>query len=286
MRFNKRDGSIRWHAQFDKMSRINSVYFNQTRSRDLFICGDYQPNELTDGEISDSQVNYQAVISSLGDDGDVNWIITASGRHPMYDGGVNYNDQDRCMAIQYHDQREQLIVVIQGKMSEVRSSGSGDFYDTILVRMSRGGDIEKVTSISQGSLKYDMYTARNGVLFLDPETVYFSGWSYGFETRLQTLSKDVNNRDYDAYVYKYRFDSSNDCLILNEVVEPRSFQRNIELIYGSNVSNEGLYTFTTSYRAIPMTREDNYFIPYTSRYSGGFDLLDTMKIPRACAFVS
>lgn len=35
-----------------------------------------------------------------------------------------------------------------------------------------------------------------------------------------------------------------------------------------------------------MNKEDNYFVPYPSRYSGGFALLDTMKIPRPCAFAS
>lgn len=35
-----------------------------------------------------------------------------------------------------------------------------------------------------------------------------------------------------------------------------------------------------------MAREDNYFVPYASRYSGGFPLLDTMKIPRPCAYQS
>ena len=35
-----------------------------------------------------------------------------------------------------------------------------------------------------------------------------------------------------------------------------------------------------------MDRKNKYFIPYTSKYSGGFDLLDTMKIPRPCAYKS
>ena len=38
--------------------------------------------------------------------------------------------------------------------------------------------------------------------------------------------------------------------------------------------------------AIPKERKQNYFIPYVSRYSGGFTTLDTMKIPRPSAFAS
>ena len=33
-------------------------------------------------------------------------------------------------------------------------------------------------------------------------------------------------------------------------------------------------------------QKQEYFIPYTSKYSGGFALLDTMKIPRPCAYKS
>jgi hypothetical protein len=34
------------------------------------------------------------------------------------------------------------------------------------------------------------------------------------------------------------------------------------------------------------TLMDDYFYPYSSRYSGGFSLLDTMVIPRPCAYKS
>jgi len=71
-------------------------------------------------------------------------------------------------------------------MSEVRPAYKGDFYDSILVQMDSGGSVEKVTVITQGSLKYDMYTAKNGVLFVG-DYLYFAGWSYGFETERQTL---------------------------------------------------------------------------------------------------
>ena len=167
------------------MSRINSVA-QAKGDDDLFICGDYQPNETTDTEPYDSKVNYQAVMARLRDDGDVGWIVTATGRHPQYDAGVTYNDQDKCMAISYHKNKEELAVVIQGKMSEVRPSNKADYYDTILVLMDSGGSVEKVSVISQGTLKYDMYTAKNGIFWVG-ESVYFSGWSYGFETNSNTL---------------------------------------------------------------------------------------------------
>ena len=35
-----------------------------------------------------------------------------------------------------------------------------------------------------------------------------------------------------------------------------------------------------------MNRLSDVFTPYPSRYSGGFSLLNTMKIPRPCAYQS
>lgn len=218
----------------------------------------------------DSKVNFKATFARLKDDGDVSWIITASGRHPLYDNGVTYNDQDRCMAIAYFKEKNLVSAVIQGKMTEVRPTYKGDYYDSILVLMDDSGSVNKAVVITQGSLKYDMNTAKNGILWVG-DNIYFAGWSYGFETDRQTLQKDTESPDFDLYVYKYRFGWENRCLRLYEPDE-RTMQRNTEYTSGSQVEADGLYSFTTAFRSIPLTREDNYFIPYPSRYSGGFKL--------------
>ena len=88
IRFNKRDGSVRWHAQYEKITRINSI-FSPKEGNDLFICGEFQPNEAKDAEkvLEDaSNVKYQSVMARMKDDGDVSWVISASGKHPNFDG--------------------------------------------------------------------------------------------------------------------------------------------------------------------------------------------------------
>ena len=284
IRFNKRDASVRWHAQFDAMSRITSVS-QAAKDDDLFLCGEIITDEENYTEPYGSDVEIKATIARMKDDGDVSWIITASGKHPLYDG-TNYKDQDRCMGISYYKEREEVAVVLQGKMTEVRASTKGDFYDTILIRLNEGGETEDVIVISNGQLAYDMYPAANGVFWIGDD-VYLAGQSYGFGTYLQTLEKEADSPDYDAYVYKYRFgvDWWNECLQLNEG-ERSTMDRRMDYTSGATVKEDGLYTFTTTYRSVPTTREDNYYVPYTSRYSGGFTLLDTMKIPRPCAYQS
>lgn len=188
------------------------------------------------------------------------------------------------MAISYFKDLNQVAAIIQGKMSEVRPAYKNDFYDTILILMDDGGSMKKIVVISQGSLKYDMNTAKNGLLWVGND-VYFAGWSYGFETDRQTLQKPTDSPDNDVYIYKYRFGWENRCLRLFEA-DQRTMQRNTEYTSGSTVEKAGLYSFTTTYRSIPMNKEDNYYVPYPSRYSGGFALQDTMKVPRPCAFAS
>jgi len=169
-------------------------------------------------------------------------------------------------------------------MTEVRPAFKGDFYDTILVLLNQGGETEQVTVITQGSLKYDMYAAKNGILWVG-EDIFFAGKSYGFETTVQSLKKETTALDYDAYVYKYRFGESNSCLRISSG-NKRTMQRNIVYTGGSTAESDGLFSFTTTFRSVRMNKQDNYFQPYNSRYSGGFTLLDTMKIPRPCAFQS
>ena len=210
IRFNTRDGQIRWHAQFNQMSRIHS-YSQAPFDDDIFICGDYQPNEISDTEpYTGSNVEFRAVFARMKDDGEVSWIITATGKHPLYDG-TDYMDQDKCMGIAYQKAEEKVAVVIQGKMTEVRPAYKGDYYDTILVQLDEAGETDKVVVITQGSTSYDMFPAKNGILW-QGSNIFFAGKSYGFETAYQVMLKDVENLEYDAYIYKYRFGFENRCL--------------------------------------------------------------------------
>jgi len=98
-----------------------------------------------------------------------------------------------------------------GKMTEVRPAYKGDYYDTILVQLDEAGETDKVVVITQGSTSYDMFPAKNGILW-QGSNIFFAGKSYGFETAYQVMLKDVENLEYDAYIYKYRFGFENRCL--------------------------------------------------------------------------
>lgn len=54
----------------------------------------------------------------------------------------------------------------------------------------------------------------------------------------------------------------------------------------SEIASNGIYSLFEDDTKVRKSRKNEYFIPYASRYSGGFALLDTMKIPRPCAYKS
>jgi len=177
---------------------------------------------------------------------------------------------------------------MQIKMNELRYFTPGDFYDTMLLVLDPSGNVHNAVSISNRQTKYDMYSANNG-LFMVGEEHFFSGWSYGFSTRLQTLEKDTTNPDYDAYIYKYMFtrdtDQRSNCLY-EQTITISDANKQLTKTSSSDLATQGIYRIWTENDKVKKTRTQSFFFPYTSRYSGGFALMDTMKIPRPCAFKS
>jgi hypothetical protein len=103
-------------------------------------------------------------------------------------------------------------------------------------------------------MKYNMFSSKNGIIWVGDE-VYFAGKSYGFETTRQKLKKPITGSttmDYDAYVYKYKFGFPNKCLRVTEP-DTKTMSRNMVYTSGSEVDKKGLYTFSTDFKAVPMT---------------------------------
>lgn len=62
---------------------------------------------------------------------------------------------------------------------------------------------------------------------------------------------------------------------------------NVKTLYlQSTFYSNKLITLYSSDKDLQRTYTQSYFTPYTSKYSGGFALQDTMIIPRPCAFKS
>ena len=106
------------------------------------------------------------------------------------------------MGLSINPENGYVTALLQVKMKEVRYFSEGDFFDTVLMMFDTSGTVEKVVSISNSDLAYDMFSANQGILQVNGEP-YFTGWSYGFATRQQRLTKDETDPDFDLYVYRH-----------------------------------------------------------------------------------
>ena len=52
------------------------------------------------------------------------------------------------MGVAYNEATFNVAIVVQGKMSQLRGSNKGDYYDTILFLLDQSGDVERATVIS------------------------------------------------------------------------------------------------------------------------------------------
>jgi len=52
------------------------------------------------------------------------------------------------------------------------------------------------------------------------------------------------------------------------------------------IRQDGFYNRYEQDSKVRKAQKQEYFIPYMSKYSGGFALLDSMRIPRPCAYKS
>lgn len=265
----------------------------------MYVCGDY----LTADSASDLVTSeYTAAVARMKNDGLVKWYISLTGTNPS--GSPN---QDRCMGVAYNPETFNVAVMVQGKMSQVRQSGKGNFYDQLLFLLDQSGDVDTAVVISQGTLGYDMYSASHGIVnkrgTYQDEHYYYSGWSYGFETKYQKLDptsfptvKDSANLDYDTYVYSVDFNAADEhqCLYQDEISNSDARRRMTKTSASAidespsslTAGQSKIVSLFKSNSDIAKELKQNYFIPYVSRYSGGFALIDTMKIPRPCAFES
>jgi hypothetical protein len=120
-----------------------------------------------------------------------------------------------------------------------------------------------------------MYIGENS-FFVKDSYYIFGGQSYGYKTKLQNQTYNVVSPQYDTYVFKY--DPKND---------------NLDCFYNAIFSASQLSALATTYTASQVSdksnnrylfsKMNNLYLGYSSRYSGAFDLGDTIKYPKMCA---
>lgn len=132
-----------------------------------------------------------------------------------------------------------------------------------------------------------MYLGSNCLTKVDKK-YFFGGWSSGFFTTQQKKVYAPSVTNTDAFVYAYEFDhaSSYSCLYESEVSRS-DMNGEWRVFYSeSKFYSDKLAEFYDDNEDLRKTYLQNYFTPYVSKYSGGFDLQDTIIIPKPCAYKS
>lgn len=276
---------MEWWAKFSELTSIRSIAPVPNDSV-FYGCGDYQVNEDVSGiDNLETETIYTAGIFKMQKDGSVKWFMKIAGSHP----NNALPDQDRCYGVTVNPESGYITSLLQVKAKEIRASSLsyGDFYDTVLLMIDGTGNYINAVQISNKDSKIGMYSASNGIFTLNND-YYFAGWSAGFQTTLQTKKYTASLTNSDAYLYKYKFDHSSafDC-IFEKDISRSTMNTVITLMPESTFYSNNLITLYSNDKDLQRTyTQQNFFTPYTSKYSGGFALQDSMIIPRPCAFKS
>lgn len=104
---------------------------------------------------------------------------------------------------------------------------------------------------------------------------------------MQVQQYNSSFSNMDAYIYKYKFyhSSAYDCLY-ESVITSAKMASISTLIAQSTFYQRNLISLYSLDSDLQRTKTQGYFTPYVSKYSGGFNLEDSMQIPRPCAFKS
>jgi hypothetical protein len=227
----------------------------------------------------------------VASDGTVQNYLTIFGTNPQ----AGRESQDECWGVTPKEDGS-FAAVLSIKMTEVRDNSKGDFKDIILILFTSAGTVKRATTFTLGNIRQSMHLTGNA-LIIHEDQYLFAGFSVGYQTRLQKLvyTKDsktgglttTTKTDYDGFVFRHIFDRSLGYCALSFDVGTTTIQRKIVSFNGFSAQQEGLAVLKSRDQDVKKTRlAQDAHVPYASRYSGGFALLDSFKIPRPCAYKS
>jgi len=120
----------------------------------------------------------------------------------------------------------------------------------------------------------------------------FGGQSYGYKTKYHNVTYNTVAPTYDSYLFKYDPNENSRCFYTNDMSKS-------ELTASTEVADSsvpplkyknGFYRYTNTRDVSNIVKDrylfkqmNNLFLGYTSKYSGSFDLVETLKYPRMCA---
>ena len=209
-----------------------------------------------------------------------------------------------CQGITFDEENLLATILIQTSNPIINSvgspSGSVDSYIMIVDSNGQVTQGKQVTfSPTSGAATYSQTLAFNGLINYNGFYIY-AGTTTGYSTKLQqTIGKSGSTNVYgfnvnggtttynNVFLMKYKFDINNAqrCLIDSfiDINKASDFITKVSNDQWAQVDSSNLNYQSTKATILV---KSSFFAAYQSPYSGAFDLLDTMYIPKPCAYKS
>jgi hypothetical protein len=133
-----------------------------------------------------------------------------------------------------------------------------------------------------------MFHSLNALVSIDNDN-YFAGYSYGFQTRHERLEKTKGLEDFDAFIFRHNFDrigTLDTTCFYSKKLSAGTIRRRSSISGLSEVRSEKIVELNQSDQDVKRSLIKKEFDPYHSVRCQAFDLIDSFKIPRPCAFKS
>ena len=147
MKFYKKNGVLRWHAQLDSMTRVDAIAVWKTSKRGKFFgCGsnNYDDRGISPGlRPSDSD----AWFFSMESDGQVNWLLKLAGQSTDADILLS----DSCQGMVFDAKTDKIVTVVETNSPQFRVQRNNRQRDTMLLEIDLNGVIDRVISFTLGS---------------------------------------------------------------------------------------------------------------------------------------
>lgn len=113
MRFNKRNGLLKWSTQLNSITRVQSVV--SVGSDEFFLgCGQ---NNYGDRSVANGSIESEAWLFRINYQGKIQWLMKVAGDKPLRGS----KSSDNCLALTYDLSNGQATALIQTKSPQLRT---------------------------------------------------------------------------------------------------------------------------------------------------------------------
>jgi hypothetical protein len=217
-------------------------------------------------------------------EGDVSVLYTFGDAVTTGTGGVQH---DICRAVAWDAGRSEIAFMLEATSESLRpdfrsyNTWSGANSDITIITMKPGGVLTGGYNLNMWDASVSMGVGGNS-FFVRGSDYIFGAQSFGYKTKYQNVTYIPTAAQLDSHVFKWDPQGGMDCFYTKEMSSTAVQAAVTGMPTGYNHAACAEKTYDINLFA----KVNNLFLAYSSRYSGSFDLGDTMKYPKMCASLS